>query len=279
MKIDAYTATVPADPMDVLEGLQAQLESDGYSQMVLRPFTSKFYDQGVQVRDSAGVLASLQFGGNNGAAPSLQVQGEPSVGVSGWLRSEFPSHRCSRIDASHDLAAPGLFDSLCPILVNIADDFRLGKQFIDERTGRTQYLGAMKSPRRMRLYEKGLELLARKAVTDADPNHLRLEMQYRPEHREQAEAAARLSPVEVFGISEWSRLALEHYCGTQAPEVNLRVHRERDDARARRYLCDQYGKTILAWLAESGSPEDLGVALVAQVREQRKNAAQRRNAA
>lgn len=280
MRIDAYSATVPGDPLRLLDGIQATLQAEGFAQVEVRPFASRFYDQGAQVFDGTGVLASIQFGGNNGAQPSVQAQGEQAAALCSWLRLEYPDHRCTRVDAAHDLAAPGLFDAVHPILVQLGKDSGVSLPRAGDwdtpRAGRTQYLGSPKSPRRLRMYEKGLQLLAASPLADADPNHVRLEVQYRPEHSEQKDAAARLSPLEVFGISEWTRDALATFCGTHAPEVNLRVHRERNDERARRFLCEQYGRVLLTWLTEVGTPEQLGIALVDQVREQRRIRAIRR---
>lgn len=278
MRIDAYSATVPVDAVDLIDSVQAHFREAGIGDTVCHSFNPKFYDQGVQLRDAAGVVASVQFGGNGGAHPSVQSQGEPSRDLSAFLRQNFPVHKVTRVDVAHDLVAPGLFDSFHPVLVGIGRDHRLALPRAGDwdtpGAGRTQYLGSDKAPRRMRFYEKGKQLRAMVSAPSLegffDPDHVRLEFQYRPEHLEQKEAAARLSPLELFGVSAWAREALEAFCGTRAPEVNLRHHREPQAERARRFMCEQYRKTLLGWLQECGSPEELGVAIIGKVRQQAK---------
>ena len=146
MRFDPYSPTVPTEPLRLLDEIHATLEAEGFRGIEQRPFVSRFYDQGVQLRDGSGVLASLQFGGNGGASPSVQAQGEQAAALVSWLRKDHPAHRATRVDAAHDLAAPGLFDAVHPILVKLGRDQRVALprdgDWDTPHAGRTQYLGS-----------------------------------------------------------------------------------------------------------------------------------------
>lgn len=274
VRFDAYSATVDADGDELLPLVQRELEAQGHA-TEFREFRPKHYRNGVQVSDSHGVLCSVQWGGNNGAGASVQAQGAQAHGLAGMIRAQLPDHTVARIDACNDRSAPSLFDRSWPLLHTIAKDNRLktstAGDWLDAVDGRTLVIGSKQSPRFIRLYEKGKQLIAQ-GDPHADPNHVRQEVQYRPEHRHQKQEAARLTPLEVFGIAPWTREALEAFGGLLAPEIVLRSHRPSDYERARFFLCKQYGKILSRWAEEAGGWNNLGAEIRDQIQEAQEQA-------
>jgi hypothetical protein len=159
-----------------------------------------------------------------------------------------------------------LFDQVFPKLVELARRHGLAKNqagdWFDPDEGRTLYIGGKGAARRVRMYEKGKKLLTEGGLAqhpDADPNHVRFELQYRPEHAEQKAWCAKLDPGQLFGTSPWVRDALEVFCGVEADPVSLRRYRPPDVARARYWMLKQYGGVIAQWADECGGYEHLGI--------------------
>lgn len=260
--IDAYTASVPSDePTDLVSDLVEVFDSCGFSGVSLEAFNPRHFDSGVQIKDDHGQLCTVQYGGRN-PHPSVASQGAHSATLANYLRSAHPDHTCSRIDSCIDLVAPALFDTSFDLLVAVAREHRITKSqygdFMDKQGGRTFYLGAKKSARLVRLYEKGKQL-ADQGYPDADTDHVRCEVQYRPEHASQKAAAASMAPADVWGTSPWLIDTLRAFSGIEAAPVSLRRYRPKDDLRTRHWLLTQYGKHLATWAEECGGYEHLGI--------------------
>lgn len=260
-RIDAYTASVPEDPTDLVSELVDRFQETGYRGVHLEAFTPRFYDNGVRIRDEAGQLCTVQHGGRN-PLPMVDTQGGQSAIVSSYLRSAYPDHTVSRMDSCVDLTAPGLYDQVFPDFVRIAREHGLTKDqagdWFDPTAGRTLYIGGRKAARRVRLYEKGKKMFG-EGQPDADLDHVRCEVQYRPEHAEQKRSAAALAASAVWGTSPWLIECLESFSGYQAAPVSLRRYRPADAARTRYWLLMQYGPALKVWADEVGGYEHLGI--------------------
>lgn len=103
--------------------------------------------------------------------------------------------------------------------------------FYRQEKGRTYYVGASTSDRRIRIYEKGIQL-------NDDPNWVRVEFQYRPKGREAKQWAFSAS-IEDIANSSRAFVALRALNGFYAPPLYERAKREPIFA-----LAHQYGRAL-----------------------------------
>jgi hypothetical protein len=226
-----------------------------------RPFHG--YHQGAEVVRGDRKFASIWWGGNGGGV-HVQSSGEESQDTARKLREAFPQHHVTRADVCDDYSAPGAWDVLSKLALEVADAEGIKVHYAGDwhrgEDGRTIYLGAPSSVARGRCYEKGRQI-------GRDPDLVRMELCVRPKGDARL-VAAQAQPAELWGAARWS-LALagklgmgdidRMRCGT--------VYRDSDVERTRNALCRQYGPALLAWATEVGGPEALGVALLGRIQE------------
>lgn len=267
VRFDAYTATTQAaKPVEVIPWLMTR---NGDSVHMGRGFHT-FSDR-VSVKDGSGdEVGSVSWGGRQGDRIMVEVKGERTPEVVERLRSEFP-HRCTRVDSCLDLEAPGAFESLLGPVLQVKADHKLwGERRGDwemPELGRTQYLGAPSSAVRARLYEKGKQ---------PEFRHLsrfdlcRLEIQVRPA-KDAKEEYSRLSSLEVWGASKWTRqlaeMVLEEHLSAHPPGT-VRKDTKRDQAL--RWMVKQYGPHLVSLAADLGGWKELGLTLGEMVKESKR---------
>lgn len=124
--------------------------------------------------------------------------------------------------------------------------------------GRTLYLGSQSSPVRMRLYEKGLQP---EYAHLNKPDWARIEVQVRPA-KDAKEAFAKLSPMDVWGASRWTRdiaaRVLEKHID---PHPAGTVYRLSDRETALRWMCKQYGAHLTSLAADLGGWDCVGLTI------------------
>jgi hypothetical protein len=265
-RFDAYTATGRGFRPEDVVGL---LFRPGRTLRQGRGFHQ--FGERVAVADDCGEVGSVQWGGKHGDLVMVEVKGENTPEVVDALR-ELGDHRCTRVDSCADFEAPGAFEALLGPVLQVKHEHKLygeargdWKDFPEK--GRTQYLGTKQSVSQARLYEKGKQ---------PEYAHLRrfdwcrLEVQVRPDDREQGERYARLSPLEVWGAGRWTRklaaLVLEEKV---APQPAGTVYRLTNSDRALRWMCKQYGPHLVGLANDLGGWEVLGLQLRDLVREVR----------
>lgn len=258
VRFDAYTATTAAlkphevipwvfQPTDVLQ------EGRGFHTFGHR----------VAVKDAAGdEVASVQWGGRHGDRLMFEVKGERTPEAVERLRRT-AEHRCTRVDSCLDVERAGAFEDLLEPVMRVKRDHRLwgerrGDWEDQPELGRTYYLGSPKSPSRARLYEKGKQPELRHLNR---PELVRLELQVRPQKDGKA-AFARLSAMEVWGASRWTRqLAAEVMERHVDPHPPGTVRKETSRDRALRFMCQQYGGHLTSLAADLGGWDVLGLTL------------------
>lgn len=262
VRFDAYSATTQAATAPELIGLLAEAAGEG-------PFTLKqgkgfhTFGERVALRDDTGSeFASVMWGGRQGDRCMVEVKGEKTPVAVEALRSRYP-HRCTRVDSCADFDAPGAFDRLLGACVEVKKANRLvgGKagdwDDFPER-GRTLYIGSQHSVSRLRLYEKGKQ--PEYAHLDR-PEWVRIEAQIRPSKEAKSEFS-RLSPVEVWGASRWTRelagRVLEQHVDPHPAGTTYRLT-EREHAL--RWMCKQYGSHLVSLAQDLGGWEVLGLTL------------------
>lgn len=270
MRFDAYCATFQdLDAHQLAEDVQTVVEdAAGGVAMVWEPTSAKHgYAHAVQLLENTGqkrrhCFAVLRYGGNGGTS-NVEVKGEPSAAFATWCRGRYPSHRVSRADVCIDLAGPGLYEAGAKALYAIADERRLKTEVAGDwhrgDAGRTLYLGARKSDFRVVWYEKGKQLIG-DGLSGADPLHARLELKVRCA-KTLKRAMAAMEHGDVWGLTEWSRAALEAVSGIDAQRIHVRTWRQPDDARAFHWCSRQYGELLQREARRLGGWEALGAAM------------------
>lgn len=197
-----------------------------------------------------------------GGTPWLQASGQNAQPIENALRRLGFPYRVTRKDAALDLYDAEWFPVLTqvgkdhatrnapPLKVEHAGDWQYGIK------GRTLYLGSRSSRAFIRLYEKGRK-------EHCDPNWVRLEVQYNPQGEHEQRQAAQMTAAQVWTLRAFpifgKAIGIEAAELFDYPAAPL-TRRARDQERARRALCDQYGKHIESWLRDCGGDPEAFVA-------------------
>lgn len=246
MRFDFYAASIPSPISHCINSL---IES--HPGTLLPSLPVKPYSEGLEHLETG---FRLYHGGTN-PDPYFVATGEDAALGAEFLRRVFPSHRVTRADVAYDFIEPGGFDRIVRILDPIARAGRVKVMFIGDPSpnpteGRSMYFGSKDSDVRVRVYEKDLEQLAR-GIEGAPKGWVRCELQTRP-RKARKSAAASMSEEALWGLSKWSLKALEQVLGVTVPYHPDRSMRESTAARSVRYMCEQYGNAMRAFVDEHG---------------------------
>lgn len=221
------------------------------------------YASSLRLKDQSGLqLAFLAYGGANPGV-HVQVSGDSADDWVAHLQEHYRSVHTTRIDAAIDWAGLGLFDR---IVTPAVDRFRASRMKIlsagdwhSQETSRTIYFGSPSSRVRVRLYEKGAEVLEKWGAKVPDlastipPGWVRCEVQIRPDNREVMEFAHRFPAMELFGASKVSRSIIEQIEGIRLPRFKFRqVQVPLAGEASYLQLLSQYGPTIARLRASWG---------------------------
>lgn len=250
MNWDWYSATVPGAPDEVLGALAVHGEA--------RPCRGLYsYDRGMEfLRPDGEAACRAYWGGVNGeGAVHVQCSGSTTGVLVGQIRSTWPEHRVSRADVAEDWCGPGTWRRLVKIAAGVRKEFGLRSSTVGDwiggEEGRTLYLGAAKSYVRGRLYEKGKQLAS-------FPDWVRFEIQVRPSGVGKSNLS-RVEPVELFGVSPWTREFAARVGVPELDAVKIRdPWRPSDDERALDFMLRQYGALLLRTRDRVGSWSDVG---------------------
>lgn len=224
------------------------------------------YDQGFAVlHNDQGVVAHV-FVGGNGGKPHALATSEAAVAFMDLVRNEWPErHQVTRVDPAQDFIEPGAYDRLRPVLLKVAQGHRMRfPQHIDElnpMAGRTQYIGSPSSEYRGRLYEKGLEMIAKQErklqdvegrILDMDTGELvrpedlvRLELQARPKGMQARIFAASASMEQIFGMTAWAHELAREALALDLERGFIRTRKRSKDEESLRWMCQQYGAVLV----------------------------------
>lgn len=234
LNLDWFEATLECDILEVL-GLCAVLSQSTGEPTKERITTGRGkhgYKRSHKVNGDDFELTILDLGTDgwphiigSGASANIARQISRALGCAG---------RVSRIDIACDslegwLPAEGR-------ALKWADEhpktaiIHMGDIYRQER-GRTIYIGAPSSERRIRIYEKGIQ-------TGGEPNWVRVELQYRPNNRN-AKAWAFESSMQDIADSSRAFVALRAEAGLYSPPAYQRPERQPLLA-----LAHQYGNVL-----------------------------------
>lgn len=255
-RFDWYQATVEEPPLWLRQALQ-----DGFSGsewVDLRP--RQGYARCTQlVRDSVAVLELLDGGRHEW--PHVVATGSTADDAAQLLRTVAPDHLVARADVCVDLVSPDWFERAFAVMVDVAKTHRVKPKrdgnWDVEPFARTLYLGAPTSAVRLRLYEKGQQLLQQHGELAAEvvpADWSRLEVQVRPAKRSSKQAVAQLAPDRFWGCSRFSRDVAAQLLGSDAPRLAVgTVHRAQQLERSEFFMLKQYGNHLRALRDVHGS--------------------------
>lgn len=270
VRFDAYSATTEAASSDDLAQVLVDSIPGALDWDIRKGKGFHTFGERMSFKSHDGTeFAAIQWGGRQGARAMLEVKGEHTPKAVEALRARFP-HRCTRVDSCADFDAPRAFQRLLRACKQVKQAHRIigGKAGDWEdfpEKGRTLYLVANTSPVRLRLYEKGLQP---EYAHLARPNWARIEVQVRPAKEAKSEFA-RLTALEVWGASRWSRdlagLALANHVDPHPAGTTYRLT-ERETAL--RWMCKQYGAHLVSLADDLGGWNCLGLTLREMLKEQ-----------
>lgn len=264
-RFDWYQGTARV-PVEVLKGCISDAHPTG--EWTDLPRAPQGYAFGWRLDDGLGRVADVWAGGTH-AHPHFVASGPSAHIVAECLRADLADdHTVSRVDPCIDYQGAGAYDLLQLACLEVAKDRSITVGTAGDHLltleGRTVYLGSKSSPVRLRVYDKAAEL-RQKFANDLHtlltiPDHLtRLEGQIRPKTPEAKAAAAKASPVELFGSAEWMRLLMGKVAGLDLEPLQVgTVWRKSDDDRAYAAMLAQYGNLLQRRAADHGSFELLG---------------------
>jgi len=264
MRFDWYQATIPDDPITVVEAVLGHLAPGGE---VRQGRGLHGYGQSFTVSRADGDRAALILcGGNNGARPNAQATGAQAHEFASLVRELWPAHKVTRFDAAEDMAGEGAYETLEAVCRTLARERSLkGRAIVpdDVADGRTYYIGAAASDVRTRLYDKTAEQRRHLPPERHDeiPDHwVRIEAQVRP-RKEAGFVAATLTPEQAWGCSAWTHELARRLFSLDVARVEMQAGRESDHERAYRFMLQQYGPTLRRMLADLGSWDCVGLTI------------------
>lgn len=211
--------------------------------------------------------ASVSWGGTHGDLVMIEAKGERTPSIVERLRAAY-EHRCTRVDSCHDVEEPGAFESLLAPCLEVKRGHKLkGSKAGDwedfPEDGRTLYIGANTSPVKLRLYEKGHQPEYRHLNR---PDWVRIELQVRPS-KDAKDAYSKADSLAVWGASKWSReIASRVLAAELAPLPAGTVYKLTEQDRALRWMCKQYGVSLMGLHSQLGGWQEVGVRLGEMVR-------------
>lgn len=272
MKFDYYSASVKVPAEVMMRAFENRFPYAQVEQM--RPMVR--YDDAFKCSFENRRVFDINFQRSTGST-LLTTSGQFCPDVVDHLRSVHPVHGVSRIDACVDFTGETVFDQINAVMVDIALDkgLKLAKDGDWDRSfGRTTYIGAPKSPVRVRVYEKGVQQFQEAAALklplddDFDITRSRFEAQLRPKSSDKA-LVSTYSPSDVIAHSEWTRYAYGLIAGCDlAPTLKATISRTTQEQKEIA-LITQYGRTLMNRLdLEGGDLNAFGAHLLRLFHEQ-----------
>lgn len=226
MKFDGYGATIEefSSVFSVVDCIAEALETNPEKGPSIRRF-----GQTTAFNVGPRMAAWMGIDPTSGAI-YIEGKGETTPALVEAIRTSFPSHGAPRLDVCDDYDEPGAFGRLVA-LVRSAKGSRVKSGYValpdDVEDGCTWAAGRRGGVGYIRVYEAGKHP---DRVHLGRPHWVRSELEARPHYARDKRAAARMSPVEVWGLCAWTHSVGERLMGCQ---IN------RFEPEARRYSADK----------------------------------------
>lgn len=186
------------------------------------------------------------------------TSGESCDEVVPILRRLWPVHRVSRVDVAADFLED--FAALDGLALEFAKERGISYRLVtDSAGGATRYLGAVSSETMVRVYKKSEQLRALYPTrADSVPEGIvRCEIQVRPGKRAMKERVAGMVPVDVWGLSRWTKHLASQVLAVDAVRVPTHSRRPTEWSRALYYLGVQYSPSVARRVLEVGREQTI----------------------
>lgn len=256
MRWDGIGATI----REAEAGYVAETINRDLSGILTRGKPRKRYADVLEVHVGARAAAWVGFDQGNGLV-YVEGKGETSPELVSSIRCHWPGHTVPRLDVCEDYREPGAFEALQRVVRAAADAPSRGSKPMlgytafpdDPVAGRTWGNLRRGGLAYVRLYEAGK--MPERAHWG--PDAVRLELEARPHSAAEKIAAARMSPVEVFGLASWTHRLAEVLSGLDVPrfEAPPCVYTQ---ARTTQYLARTFRRHWHELLEDFGDWECVG---------------------
>lgn len=263
MRFDWYQATIPENPIVLVESLKAALAPEGE---ITEGRGKHNYHQSFTVKNGRGDRVALVLAGGPNGHPNATASGVATDGFVQVVREAWPDHRVTRFDAAEDLCQEGAWEAAESICRGVAKELGVkGRAIVpdDPSEGRTYYMGAPTSDVRVRLYDKTAESrrnLPPERYSEIPDHWVRLEAQVRP-RKEWKAFAAKISPEVVWGFAGWTAELAKRALELEVKRITMQAGRESDSERSYRFMIKQYAKVLSQMKRDLGSWECVGLTI------------------
>jgi hypothetical protein len=231
MRFDAYAATIKGSEVNhVVDCLSASI-------------AGSIPNKGTPMRRYATTVNidlrghKVAWVGQDADSGSIYVEGkgDSTPALVKAIREHFPTHSAPRIDVAEDYDEPGAFERLQGVIRSAKGPKVKGGYVAfpdDQQDGRTWAAGVRGGVGYLRLYEAGKHP---DRLHLAKPDWVRAEVEARPHYARDKAAAAKMEPLQVWGLSAWT-----HRVGQALTQCTI----ERFEPEARRYSFDKTTRYI-----------------------------------
>lgn len=230
MKFDAYAATIRNHEL----GYIVECVARSVKGTVCRGKPQRRFATTVNIDTGPRTAAWVGFDESTGLI-YVEGKGETTPDLVKGIRTHFPDHTAPRIDSCEDYDDPGAFETLQRLIRHSKGDRVKGGYIAlpdDVQDGRTWTAGTRGGVGYIRVYEAGKHP---DRVHLNRPNWVRVEAEMRPHYARDKAAAARMSPLDVWGLSSWT-----HRVGELLSQVSI----DRFEPEIRRYSHDKTTRYI-----------------------------------
>jgi len=255
---DWYQATIPTPASEVIAHFEGQAASLGLVARQDRPGKNNWQASARYLSGDGICHFEIQHGGN----PGTQVRGSSFLApaTADHVRSHWPDHQVSRVDACIDLRGAGLFRNIKETTAAFVDTYypaesdkklknKLIRDLVDDEAGETIYIGdKKKSPIFWRIYQKGYEQIATGATRILDQDTVRIEAEVHPGRsgsKADKQRFATVQPDDVFGAGRWSRMLIKDLVGLDPTPIKRAERESNVYLQKALYGIESYGNNFM----------------------------------
>ena len=221
MKFDGYGATI----RDREVGHVAACLAETIGGILCKGTPMRRYSSTINIDLGNRKAAWVGQDANSGAV-YVEGKGESTPALVDAIRVHFPDHTTPRVDVAEDYNEVGAFEALQDV-IRSAKGIRVKGGYValpdDQNDGRTWSAGVRGGVGYIRLYEAGKHP---DRLHLAKPDWVRAEVEVRPHYARDKAAAAKMQPLDVWGLTSWTHRvgeALSH-CSIPRFEAQVRHH-------------------------------------------------------
>jgi len=238
MRFDAYCASLKGhDPSHICHVLAAAVQG-----IEAQGKPRRRYGVVRDIECSSGLAAWVGMDGTTGGI-YVEGKGETSPKIAKALRANFPDHACPRLDVCEDYDEPGAFQAL-QALVRANKGPRVKGGYValpdDEKDGMTWGAGVRGGIGYVRVYESGKHP---DRLHLGRPNLVRVEGEFRPHYSKDKIVAARMKPIEAWGLAGWTQKVGEALTQTDIPRLQAEVRKYSHD-KTTRYIANTFRRHL-----------------------------------